>query len=207
MDTLTFFALYLAVVMYILMVWLFFYKESLKRKKTILFHNAILSVYSRAKSSDNNVIYNFKDILEQLTLNYNKIFQNEKESNKTMMLDMLEQIIFYYDAYTNENFERRLRIKKNIEIRDFIFNISQCIKESDPFSALPAKDAALLKNIDDALSNSNIQLGKTAIEQLTTEIVNKESIIKKQERNNQIATILSIVGLVLTIFFGILSIF
>lgn len=207
MDFIAFLVVYIIACIYVLSVFRFLSNDSIKKKRIVLFHNAILSIYDRNKISESMDNYIIDDLIEQIKLNYNKIFQNEKESDKTMLLDMLEQIIFYYDAYTNKNFEKLFAVNKNFDIRNFVLLISQAIKENDPFSALPTKEATLLKNIDTAIVISNIELGKTAIEQLSAEILNKEAVIKKQEYNNRIATVLSVIGMILTVFFGILSLF
>lgn len=195
---------YLFLCGYILVFCLFFWKEDKKRRCIHLFHNAVLSVYKRNASRNP---YRFKDITEQLTLNYNKIFQSEKESNRIMLLDMIDQMIFYYDSYSDTRFKKMLHAEKENGVRQFLFAVSSHMKGNDPFASLPAQEATLLKNISDAIYSNNTELGKTAIEQLSTEILNKEALIRKQERNNQITTMMSIVGTVLTVFFGIASLF
>lgn len=62
-----------------------------------------------------------------------------------------------------------------------------------------------MQSISYALENNNKSLGKNSIKQLSQEIAIKEKTIVKKDKENQRANIVSIVGLVLTIFFGLLS--
>lgn len=64
----------------------------------------------------------------------------------------------------------------------------------------------MLKTLSTAIDNNNIDLGQNTLKQLSDEIINKEMIIRKKEKENRLAIILSIVGVLLTLFFGILSI-
>lgn len=79
------------------------------------------------------------------------------------------------------------------------------IVDVEPFSNLPETQATLLKNIKDAMLKGNIDLGKVALKQLTEELIDSERQLEKQERINKITVILSIVGMLLTIYFGIAS--
>ncbi len=200
MEIYLLFGVYVFFVIYLWVFYLFLMKENRKRKNINMFHNAIMSVYERNNSTN---LYVGKDIIEQITLNHNKIFR----SDKIKLLDMIEQLIFYYDSYSDERFKKLLHTDKNIIIIEFLLSVRDFIKQSTPFSSLPVKEASLLKNIDDAITQNNVQLGQTAVEQLSEEILNKETLIKKQEKQNQQATMLTIIGVVLTIFFGIISIF
>ena len=77
--------------------------------------------------------------------------------------------------------------------------------DAAPFSNLPETQATLLKNIKDAMLKCNIELGKVALKQLTEELIDSERQLEKQERINKITVILSIVGMLFTIYFGIAS--
>ncbi|MBQ2285484.1 MAG: hypothetical protein II244_07445 [Clostridia bacterium] len=79
------------------------------------------------------------------------------------------------------------------------------IKEKEPFASIPAKEANLLNNINDALLKNNIDLGTVSLAQLSKELSSKEIEIKKMEKQNLIGTIVSIIGIILTVIFGILS--
>ena len=127
-------------------------------------------------------------------------------NNETTLLDVLEKFIYYYDTYPKHRFYNLFRVQKSLEIRNFIFSICKFIKDKDPFTAVPSKEANLLKNINDAIVKNNADFGKASLLQLSNELINREKLLKKKEKDNQLATIISIVGMILTVFFGFLSI-
>lgn len=186
------------VFIYFMMFYLIFFKTQIKHKRDYRFHNAILSIYDSSQSVD--------DAYEQLLLNFSKLCQDMGNSNETTLLDVLERFIYYYDAYPKHRFSNLFRTQKRVEIRDFIFSICKFIRDKDPFTAVPSKEANLLKNINDAIAKNNADFGKASLLQLSNELINKEKLLKKKEKENQLTTIISIVGMILTIFFGFLSI-
>ena len=186
------------VFIYFMMFYLIFFKTQIKHKRDYRFHNAILSIYDSSQSVD--------DAYEQLLLNFNKLCQDMGNNNETTLLDILEKFIYYYDTYSKHRFSNLFRVQKSLEIRNFIFSICKFIKDKDPFTAVPSKEANLLKNINDAIEKNNADFGKASLSQLSNELINKEKLLKKKEKEYQLTFIISIVGMILTIFFGILSI-
>lgn len=145
-------------------------------------------------------------MLEQLKIDYTKIFQNVSGKSIPSLLDMLEQIIYLCDINTDKSFKSSVGEDKDINIREQCIILREIIKEKEPFSSLPTKEAILLTNIRISVQESNLSLCDAILEQLSTEIVNKELVMKKQERNNKNTSVISVVGIILTIFFGFLSI-
>lgn len=191
----------IVIILITLLYFYFFYliivKSSKRDRRLIQFYNAIISVYNNSHS--------LQDSIDQLTLNNNKISQRIGNNNDSSLLDILEMIINYYDTYSDKRFETIFGHEKTAEIRDFICEVRNFIKNDDQFISVPTKEAQLLKNINIALKNNNYDLGKSSLNQLSDEIIYKEEIIKKKQRDNQIAMIVSVVGIILTVFFGILS--
>ncbi len=184
-------------VVYICLLYLLFIKSRMRIKRELRFHNAILSVHNNAASLD--------DAYEQLLLNFNKICQELGNNNQLTLLDLLETFIHYYDAYSDTQFSKSFGVDKDIKIRDFIFSMCKLIKDNDPFIAVPSKEAGLLNNISDAIIKNNVDFGMAELMQLSTELVNREKLLKKKEKENQLTTVISIVSIVLTVFFGVLS--
>lgn len=196
-------AIFLFVVfcVYIYLFYLVFSKDLQNRARLQLFHNAVISVYERNKELDSIAV-----VVEEIELNYNKVFQLQKERNKIALLDLIDEVISIYDTRSDKGFKSIFKRERYEGLPKFLLKVSQFIKESDPFSALSEKNAALLKNLSEALEKTNFELGQVTIKQLSSELQNKESLVKKQQRENQRATMISIVGIVLTIVFGIFSI-
>ena len=126
-------------------------------------------------------------------------------TNEKTVLDILETLVYHYDTFTDDRFESLFNVKKDMNIREYIYKLSKYIKEKEPFASIPAKEANLLNNINDALLKNNIDLGTVSLAQLSKELSSKEIEIKKMEKQNLIGTIVSIIGIILTVIFGILS--
>lgn len=175
--------------------------KKVDKKKLILrrFHNSILSVAANSQNED------FEFIFAQLCLNYNKLCQEIRQNHFKSVLDLLETIAYYYDSYTDSQFEKLFKSGKDDNIRYFLVKMSLAIKENDPFISAPKKESDLMKMIMTALEQNNVSSGENFLKQLSSEIEYKELMIEKKEKDNQKATIVSIVGLILTFFFGLLS--
>ncbi len=182
----------------------FFYaimiQDALKKKRLRSFYRSIKSILEKENISDD-------EILEELGIDYNKIFQNVSEKNTPSLLEMLEQMIFFYDSYTDKAFKSIFGEDKDSILKEKCVVLRKFIKEKEPFSSLPPKEATLFTNIKIAVQEGNSSLCDAVLEQLSTEIINKDILIKKQEKNNKNTAIISVVGIILTIFFGILSFF
>ena len=190
--------LVLVLIIYFFVFYIVFLKSTLQKTRYASFYKAILSVHKEC--------HLLEDALEQLSLNYNKIFQKLGSNYDLSLLDMLEQLIYYYDSYSEKNFKYRFGETKDPKIRSFILDICKLVKKKEPFSSVASKESNLLNNINDAIIKNNKDLGLSTLQQLADEIANKEKTIKKKEKENQVATIVSIVGVILTVVFGLLSV-
>ena len=189
--------LVLVLIIYFFVFYIVYLKSAIKKTCYVSLYKAVLSVYKEC--------HILEDALVQLSLNYNKIFQRLGADKDSTLLDMLEQLIHYYDSYSDKNFKYRFGETKDTKIRSFILDIYKLLKQKEPFSSVTSKESNLLKTINDAIIKNNTDLGLSTLQQLAEEIANKEKTIKKKEKENQVATIVSIVGVVLTIVFGLLS--
>lgn len=166
--------------------------------RIVKMHNAIISVYQNCDDISAGIL--------QLEVNYKQIIQKTRDNKDTSLIDTLESIIYYYDTFSDNNFNSFFKHEKDSNIRSFIYEVYSTIKSDNTFASVPAKEAQLLKTLSTAIDNNNIDLGQNTLKQLSDEIINKEMIIRKKEKENRLAIIVSIVGVLLTLFFGILSI-
>ena len=167
-------------------------------ERIVKMHNAIISVYQNCDDISAGIL--------QLEVNYKQIIQKTRDNKDTSLIDTLESIIYYYDTFSDNNFNSFFKHEKDSNIRSFIYEVYCTIKRDNTFASVPAKEAQLLKTLSTAIDNNNIDLGQNTLKQLSDEIINKEMIIRKKEKENRLAIIVSIVGILLTLFFGILSI-
>lgn len=99
----------------------------------------IISIYKSNSSKD--------DVIEQLSLNFNKLTEVFGRTNEKTVLDILETLVYHYDTFTDDRFESLFNVKKDMNIREYIYKLSKYIKEKEPFASIPAKEANLLNNI------------------------------------------------------------
>ena len=112
-------------------------------------------------------------MIEQLSLNFNKLTEVFGRTNEKTVLDILETLVYHYDTFTDDRFESLFNVKKDMNIREYIYKLSKYIKEKEPFASIPAKEANLLNNINDALLKNNIDLGTVSLAQLSKELSSK----------------------------------
>lgn len=167
-------------------------------ERIVKMHNAIISVYQNYDDINASIL--------QLEVNYKQIIQKTRDNKDTSLIDTLESIIYYYDTVSDRIFNSYFKHEKDSDIRLFIYEVYCNIKSNNTFASVPAKEAQLLKTISTAIDNNNIDLGQSTLNQLSDEIINKEMIIRKKEKENRLAITVSIVGVLLTLFFGIISI-
>lgn len=156
--------------------------------------------------SSNNKDYSIKELYEQVNLNYEKVSRTFTKNEFVSTLDLIEGLISRYDVCPDEYFFKTYNQKKDEKIREFLVKLRDYIKNINPFISIPKKEADLLQSIQNALINNNESLGMNSLFQLSEEILYKEKTIIKQEKDNRRTAILSIVGVILTAIFGIISI-
>ncbi len=198
MDELIILLSIVIIIIYLYMYYLILSKSKNKMKNYKLFHNAILNVVNRTQSVEK--AYN------QLNAVYNKWQQETGNINDTTLLDLLEKTIFYYETFSDEKFYKTFEVKKDNNISAFLSCICQYINNNYPFTSNNPKEATHLSHIKRALTTSNTDLGLATLAQLSSELQNKDKLLQKHQKENQTATRLSILGLILTLFFGIISI-
>lgn len=210
-------AIVITFIIYIIFYFFAFYriilKQDIKRSFLRTFHNVLFSVCGyKFEEFDNSDDFNSKDqrsksfYFDQLNLNYEKLCQSKPNNSFSSILDVLETIIYYYDSCSDDIFQKIFKKEKNPIVRAFTLHMCLYIKEMNPFISIPRKEADLMQSILDSIDNNNKSLGTNSLKQLTQEIANKEKLISKQEKDNKRANIVSILGLCLTVFFGLISI-
>lgn len=185
--------------LYFWFCYVFIFKKDVQQKQVRRFYNAIINIYRKQLS--------IPDSFTQLKLNYEKLNQAMTNTTYNSILDLLETIIYNYDTYPDKLFKSFFKFDKQEEIRDFLMQICIYIKEDNPFISAPLKEAELMRTLKNALDNNNPSLGINSLMQLSLEIETKEKLLSKKDKENQRANIISIAGIILTTFFGFLSLY
>lgn len=114
-------------------------------------------------------------------------------------------MVSYYDTLGEKGFRSKFGIEISVEVRNRVFKIIRRMKVRNPFASLDSKDANLLSNLQQAIGAGNAALGTTILRQLAEEIETKDSTIRTQESRTRISFMVAVIGVVLTIVFGLLS--
>jgi hypothetical protein len=180
-------------------IYFFYFITKLKKRFRVMrkLHLAISSIYEKQLT--------IEESYAQIALNYEQLSRDIPTSVFMNILEVFDIIIYYYDSYTKQQFESEFSQEKNLAVRDFIFELRTYIKSISPFISVPDKEAGLLQTLKDAIVSNNPQLGDSILNQLSDEIAIKEKAIRKNERDKKMAITLSIIGIILTAFFGIIS--
>lgn len=146
---------------------------------------------------------------KQLNLVYKKISENFSAITAKMrgVLDLIEDFVYFFDARGPEILKSLYRVDVDRSLRDQAYLILMHIREANPFSSLPAKEANLLRTLSQAVESTNKELGNSTLRQLAEEIEILDASIKSGERRTRISYVISFVGVILTFVFGITSIF
>ena len=118
------------------------FKKNDRRKMIRKMFTALQNIHVEA--SKNN--YDIKNAYEQLLLNFEKISEIYPNYFGSV-LEIIEETISVFDTNTESSFERFFNWKNDDELREFIIDIRNYIKEINPFITLNTKEAELLNGI------------------------------------------------------------
>lgn len=194
-------ALWMAAAIYSAYLYITVFRHDKRKLVLRRFNNAIKQAYKR-----NNPPRSFEEILECLLVDYNNIVRHIGKIEYTSCLDVLEQIFYRYDTYSDSDFKAFFKEDRDENIRDFVFDLCKQMKKSGQYIELPHKESKLINDIQSALVDNNAALGTSAIDQLVSEIIRKDYELQSQKNDNQLGKNLSIAGIIVSVAFGVLSI-
>lgn len=175
------------------------FKQSVFKDFERKFFRAIISILN---NNENN-----EECAKQLNLNFRKLSEKYPtlSSNVKSSVDLLENLIHYHDTLGEKKFMIRSRLEITNDMRNRVVKITDEMRKKNPFVTLPPKDANLLINLEHAINTENTELGSAILKQLAEETEVKESNIMIQRKRSTTAYLMAAVGLILTTFFGFLS--
>lgn len=149
-----------------------------------------------------------RDIVLQLGITY----KNAIEAHPTLTGDypsigsVLEDFIVATDTLDSAFFAvRRIDPERLEEMRTRALAALLLSREREPFAAVSGKTANLLNMLATALQADNRELARTMLEQLADGISSLEAGLRREARRNQTSFIVSAVGVILSVVFGLLS--
>lgn len=194
----------LAGVTYIFFFFRVFLKHERRKKLRQYFYNSIIEIMKLNESTEKKV--------EKFDLINKKLI--EKFPKETIRfrnsLEILEEIYTEINVIKEGSYKKRYKLSDDdlkILDKNNIMEMIEFLRKERPFSTLNSKEAHLLMNINNAIENNNVELGRTMLSQLSDNIELLESNLYTQEKMTKKSFVVAIIGLVLTIVFGISSLY
>lgn len=145
-------------------------------------------------------VYDKLNIIFQKLLEVHPIMRKKFKNS----IDFYEDFLFYIEsrpinyAYFNVK-------AMNVALKSRVFELANLARAENPFASISPREANLLQLLSNAIKTDNKDLGITTLKQLVQQIELTNSDLYSQKKRNNISYILAIVGFILTIFFGIIS--
>lgn len=171
-----------------------------KRARKEFFH-AVQSILGRVENDE--------DAVEQIYIVYKKLSERYPYVNLHYKNagDFSEDLFCRSESFGKKIFKDAYGFDFSREEMDRVVKVIAIMKSRQPFSSVSSKYGNLLNMIKHAFDTSNKDLGVNNLRQLADDIEVLESTIDSQGRRNQISIVVSIVGVILTIVFGALTVF
>jgi len=164
------------------------------------FFHAVIAILQRV-SDDQAVVEQIHIVFKKLAERFPYVSQTYKGAT-----DFTEDLLYRSEAYREGAFKSAYGFELDNSQKDRIVRAIAIMKVSQPFSSISSKYGNLLNMIKHAFDTNNHDLGVNNLRQLADDIEVLESTIEVQARRNQVSIVVSIVGVILTIIFGALSI-
>jgi len=147
--------------------------------------------------------------IDQISVVYRKVAESNKEFSRKYRtpIDICEDLLARVTGYTSFFFKLHYSLNFTSEELSRLANIIKSIEHEMPFIALSPKYGNQLDMLKLAYDSNDVNLGISGLRQIYKDIKYLESTIENQERKNRIATWISVIGVILTIVFGAVSIF
>jgi len=154
-----------------------------------------------------NETNNVDERLNELKLFFKKLKEkySSQLKNTKSFIEILEDIYFIMTTKDNKYLKQKYRVEFDDKLRNTIVDNIMKYKNDNPFVALSPKMSTHLSNLKNSLDNNNNELGENVLSQLAEDIEINEKALIKQERTNKFSILLAVIGVFLTIVFGIKS--
>lgn len=168
------------------------YKRKIKKREE--FHRTLYVALKRNSIDSIDDIFNLYKGINNLNLPNDRY---RSELNKLL----LSFIVKLYGFFEEDNIKDEVIIKWKNNLAGYI----KKNEEVSPFSNLPDAERNIMNDILTFLEVDNKTGVKTKTKELAGYIQSKSERIMDLERKNKVSTITAVIGLVLTVIFGILS--
>lgn len=170
------------------------YKSARKR-----FYRGVTSVFENC-ADDSECVPQIQMLYKRLSERYSSLSENLRSAP-----EMVEDLICSIDTSEQKQFKEIFGIEPPVQIRSRIVNTLNLMKNLQPFSSLSSKEGNLLNMLKHAIDTQNPDLAKSTLSQLADEIEVLEGSLRTQSKRTQLSFAISTVGVILTVFFGIVA--
>jgi hypothetical protein len=186
-------------------VWVVYRFYSLRVRRRLR-RNAEKRLYMALRSTiTSNLVV--ADRVQQFQTIFKKWTESNRYARETMRdeSEALEVALYYIDAFSPE--ERKERgVPELIGLRQEILEMLSSVREANPFASLSGRQGSYLNTIKQAVESSNRDLAMTTLNQIASEFEIADKAIKEQSVRSTTSFIISVVGVILTVVFGAVTI-
>lgn len=196
----TVFAFSLIVALFYIPLIIMLLRRAKQKRARREFFQAMHSILERVKDDS--------AAIEQIQIVFKKISERHPHINSTYKnaTDFVEDLLFRTEAFETNKYKDAYGFEFSDEHKNRIVNTINLMKSRQPFSSVSSKYGNLLNMIKHAFNTGNAELGTSNLGQLADDIEVLESTLETQSKRNQMSIAVSIIGVVLTLVFGALTI-
>lgn len=194
------FLMVLIVTIFYLPLALFALKMTKQKRARAEFFRATKAILERVESNE--------DAVKQIQIVFKKLTERHPYARQAYKSapDFLEDYLCRIESFGNEGFKEAYKFELDDSQKNRLVEIIEAIKSKQPYSTISSKYGNLLSMISHAFDTDNLDLGKTNLRQLSDDIEVLESTIEQQSKTNQVSLAISVVGVILTLVFGALTV-
>ncbi|BCE00453.1 hypothetical protein [Marinicellulosiphila megalodicopiae] len=165
------------------------------------FYRSLKNIFEREKDNSKAI--------DQISIIYRQVSENNTEFSKKYRtpIDICEDLLSRATGFTSFVFKLHYSLSFTPEEISRLADIVKSIETEMPFISLSPKYGNQLEMLKLAYTSNDVDLGSNGLKQLAKDIKFLESTIENQERKNRTSTWVSVIGVILTIVFGAVSIF
>ena len=147
------------------------------------------------------------DSVSQVLMLYKRLAEKYGDLNNYFRsaTEMLEDLVVQVDTTNEKDFKELYNLEIPSELRQRMLNQINLLKAYQPYSSISSKQGNLLNMLKHSIDNANKDLAINTLSQLGDEMEVLEGNVRRQENRNRISFSISIIGVILTIFFGAIS--
>jgi hypothetical protein len=174
---------------FVLFITLFIVMKYNRKRKNVKekFFNSLTNNFEQQLISDKDDI---TFLLNSVSREFDSIYS---------LADILED----YITYVSKNEDSNNKIKK--EVYDLIKSIISTEKQEKPFSNVPNEEKRILTNINEYIKINNMEQIKSNLQELGAVMATRNRHYEKINKINKFAIIIAVIGITLTIVFGIIG--